>query len=201
MDDSAAWEARYAAADRVWAPAPNLWVREAAENLPPGRALDLAAGEGRHAIWLAQCGWRVDAVDFSPTALRRAAQAAATLDVAESIRWIEADVVAEPPEPNGYDLVLVSYLQLPPTQLEQALAGAASAVGPGGCLVLVGHHVRNVTEGVGGPRDPRVLTDPAAVARFLSDANLQVERAQTLLRPVPGAARDAVDALVVARRA
>ena len=77
--DSAEWDARYAAADLVWTAAPNRWVEAEFADLRPGRALDLACGEGRNVLWLAGRGWQVTAVDFSGVALakgRHAAQAA-----------------------------------------------------------------------------------------------------------------------------
>ena len=63
--DSAAWDDRYAASDLVWSAEPNVWVRELCARMPPGRALDIAAGEGRNALWLAEQGWAVLAVDVA----------------------------------------------------------------------------------------------------------------------------------------
>jgi 2-polyprenyl-3-methyl-5-hydroxy-6-metoxy-1,4-benzoquinol methylase len=59
--DADAWDQRYAAAERVWSVEPNVWLAQVARDLPPGRALDLACGEGRNAVWLAERGWRVTA--------------------------------------------------------------------------------------------------------------------------------------------
>ena len=69
--DADAWDERYAASDQVWTSAPNPWVEEVVGPWPPGRALDVAAGEGRHALWLVRRGWTVDAVDFSAVAVDR----------------------------------------------------------------------------------------------------------------------------------
>jgi len=63
--EAADWDARYAATDLVWSAAPNVWVEELVSGMPPGRALDIAAGEGRNALWLVEQGWEVEAVDFS----------------------------------------------------------------------------------------------------------------------------------------
>ncbi|OIJ94532.1 hypothetical protein [Streptomyces colonosanans] len=54
--DSRAWDERYAARDLVWGAEPNRWVAQETSDLQPGRALDLAAGEGRNALWLASRG-------------------------------------------------------------------------------------------------------------------------------------------------
>ena len=198
--DAQAWDARYAAAGRMWPAEPNRWIREATADLPPGRALDVAAGEGRHARWLAERGWRVDAVDFSPTALRRGAAAADRLGVGHLIRWVEADVAVTAPDPHEYDLALVAYLQLPAGQLGTAVRAAAAALRPGGLLVVVGHHVDNLTAGVGGPQDAAVLFTPEEVTDHLASTDLVLERAETVRRPVPDVTRNAIDALVTARR-
>ena len=72
--DAEQWDQRYDQADLVWSAAPNRWVEEVTGSLSPGRVLDLAAGEGRNALWLAGRGWRATAVDFSRVALDRAGQ-------------------------------------------------------------------------------------------------------------------------------
>ena len=71
--DAAGWDERYAATDLVWSAGPNQFVEAACADLPPGRAVDLAAGEGRNAIWLARRGWQVTAVDFSQVGLDKGA--------------------------------------------------------------------------------------------------------------------------------
>ncbi|MFD0328131.1 methyltransferase domain-containing protein [Streptacidiphilus monticola] len=75
--DAEDWDRRYAAEELVWSAGPNRFVAEELAGLTPGRALDLAAGEGRNALWLAEQGWRVDAVDWSAVGLDKARRAAA----------------------------------------------------------------------------------------------------------------------------
>ena len=100
----------------------------------------------------------------------------------------------------GTDLVVVAYLHLPPTELARALGHAAAALAPGGRAVVVGHDVRNLAEGTGGPQDPGVLTSPEPVRRALEAGGLVVGVAEVARRPVPGAPRDALDTVVVAHR-
>ena len=69
--DASAWDARYAGADLVWSAGPNVWVRELCTDMAPGWALDVAAGEGRNALWLVEQGWSVVAADFSPVGVQR----------------------------------------------------------------------------------------------------------------------------------
>ena len=167
--DAAHWDARYAA--RPWLTEPSSTVVDAVGHLPPGRAVDLAGGTGRHARELARRGWHVTSVDFSAVG---SAQGRAA-DTAGEVEWVVADVTTwEPPGP--VDLVLAAYVQLGAAGLRRA----AGWLAPGGRLVVVGHALRNLVDGVHGPRDP---------------AHLQTEE---VLRPDDGGT--AVELLLVARR-
>ena len=70
--EQAAWDQRYSGPDLVWGAGPNRFVTGEVTALAAGRAIDLGTGEGRNAIWLAERGWRVTAVDFSAAGLARA---------------------------------------------------------------------------------------------------------------------------------
>jgi SAM-dependent methyltransferase len=193
------WNRRYAAADRIHATAvPNGFLVAEVADLAPGTALDLACGAGRNAVWLAQRGWRVTAVDFSGVALAMARDLAAKCRV--SVEWIEADMVTWTPPARAWDLVCVLYLQLPAPERRQALRHAVSAVRPGGTLLVVGHDLLNLSEGWGGPSQPDVLFTPEDIASEID--GLQVEKAERVRRPVEdgGVVHEAIDALVRARR-
>ena len=190
------WDRRYAEKELVWSAGPNRFLVAETETLPPGRALDVACGEGRNAIWLAERGWRVTGVDFSEVAIEKARQIAARRGVEADFRV--GDVVAEAPEEQAYDLVLVFYLQLPAERMRQAVGAAARAVAPGGTFLLVGHDSRNLSEGWGGPQDPAVLYTPEDVVAALD--GLEVVKAEPVLRPVEEENATAVDALVRATR-
>jgi len=196
--DRDAWNERYSGKELVWGAGPNRFVAEAFAEAPArGRALDLACGEGRNAVALAAWGWQVTAVDFSPVALARGQRLADERGV--EVTWVEADLGAGLP-PGAFELVLLSYVHLPPQPWAQLLARAAAALAPGGELFGVGHARRNAAEGTGGPPRLDVLWDPAQVEQALRAAGLRVERAQEVLRPVEGAPRPAIDAIVRARR-
>ncbi|WP_446220156.1 class I SAM-dependent methyltransferase [Micromonospora sp. IBHARD004] len=198
--DSSAWDTRYAnTPGLVWSAEPNRFVVESVAGLTPGSALDLAAGEGRNAVWLAGAGWRVTAVDFSPVAVERGRQLASQRGV--PVEWRVADVTVYRPVPGSYDLVLISYLHLPAEELAQVLAAARNALRPGGTVVVVGHDRANLDGGTGGPQDPAILLTPEAVVDGL--AGLRIQRAETARRPVPtddGGSVDALDTVVVAAR-
>jgi len=195
--DQVAWDKRYRQTERVWGSAPNRFVAEELAERAPGQALDLACGEGRNALWLAERGWRVTAVDFSPAALAkgRAAAEAAGLE----LTWTAADLTGYVPEPDAYDLVLVAYLHLPEPALRTVLGRAAAALAPGGTLLVVGHDATNPAQGAGGPQNPAILYTPETVTAALGP--LRVDRAERVRRPVDGAARPAIDTLVIATRA
>ena len=174
------WDQRYAGRELVWSAEPNRVVAEVVGRLSPGRALDLGTGEGRNAIWLAEQGWRVTAVDFSQVAVERARSLAAKRAV--TVDWRVADVVGFEPVEGSFDFVLLCYLHLPSPDREQVIDRVSEALAPGGTFLYVGHDARNIAEGVGGPQDPAVLTTPDAVARQLTGC--RVERAEVLERPV-----------------
>ena len=196
--DRAVWDERYAATELVWSAEPNVFVAEVTGDLPPGRALDLACGEGRNAIWLAGRGWRVTAVDFSAVAVDKGRKLAARAGV--DVEWRCEDVLAWEPRPRSFDLVVLSYLQLPGPALAGVVGRAGEALAPGGTLVVVGHARANLDGGVGGPQDPAVLYEPDEVVGWVG--GLVVARAEHVRRTVetPDGPRQAVDTLVVASR-
>jgi SAM-dependent methyltransferase len=197
--DAAAWDERYRERPLVWTAGPNLFVERELADLPPGRALDLAAGEGRNAIWLAGRGWEVEAVEFSPVAMEKGRQLAEAAGVAVS--WTLADLLAAPPLAPA-DLVVVAYLHLAAPQLRDALRHAATAVAPGGQLFLIGHALRNLDEGTGGPQYPEVLWTESALRDALDGTGLVLDRLEEVTRQVEteDGVRDAIDLLGRAHR-
>ena len=196
--DSAGWDRRYGGSELVWTGEPNRFLASESEDLPAGRALDVACGEGRNAVWLAQRGWQVTGVDFSQVGLDKGAQLAAQRGV--EVQWVCADVTEYVPPQQAFDLVAILYLHIAPEPMHRVLERAAAAVAPGGTLLVVGHDPTNIEEGYGGPQNPAILMSPAEIAAALP--GLYVERAERVLRPVPAAGDDvfAIDALVRASR-
>ena len=192
------WDQRYREREYVAAAEPNRFLAAAVADFEPGQALDLAAGQGRNAVWLAERGWSVTAVEWSSVAVDHGQRLAEHRGV--SVDWILADLRQWTPPPQTFDLVVVTYLH--PSQAERAglWRAAAEAVAAGGHLVVVGHDLRNLADGTGGPSDPEFLYTADEVVAALPD-EFEIIRAGEVLRPVEDAETDAVDNIVVARRA
>src|SRR6476661_6191139 len=164
--DASEWDERYRAEGLVWG-------GEELSDAPPGLALDLACGEGRNALWLAARDWQVIAVDFSEVAIAKARE----LDTHRLVEWVEGDArTYRPPQP--VDLALLCYLQLPPVERRAAVRGAAAALAPEGVLLVVAHDSRNLYDGTGGPKEPRVLYTATDVAADLDGTGLVIDRAE-----------------------
>lgn len=184
--DSTGWDERYAASDLVWSAGPNVFLPPVVESLVPGAALDIACGEGRNAIWLAQQAWDVTGVDFSSVGIAKAAQIAGDTDV----DWVVADVVSFQPA-QAFDLVIIFYLHLDEPDFASVLTHAVDVVKPGGTLFGVGHAVRNLTDGYGGPPIPEILWSEEAIAPMLT--GLDVIELGERTRFVPDVEATAID--------
>lgn len=134
------WDERYAADDRVWSGQPNPQLVDRVTGTTPGRALDVGAGEGADAVWLARQGWRVTAFDVSQVALDKAARHALDAGVADLISWQRVDLATWVGQPASYDLVSAQFMYLDQPGLTTLYRQLAAAVAPGGTLLLVGHH-------------------------------------------------------------
>ena len=203
--DSTTWDKKYKDSELLWSADANIWVKDLTQDQPAGTALDIAAGEGRNALWLAARGWEVTAVDFSVVALQRA-RALADEHLgrdADRLTTLEADVETWVPKARSYDLVLVAYLHLPEQLRRSVMRAAAEAVASGGTLLVVGHDLENLGSGHGGPQNPEVLYRPSDIVADIEPAGLIVDRSETAARSVTdgqGQPAEALDALVVARR-
>ncbi len=185
--DAQAWDARYAA-DQQWSSGPNATVAELVADLQPGRAVDLAAGEGRNARWLAGRGWDAVAVDFSAVGLDRGR----TAEHGDAVTWVVADATTWTTEEGSLDLVVLAYLHLPVDTIQAVLTRAVGWLRPGGRLLVIGHDVDNVAHGVGGPQDTSILYSVDRLAPVA--ALLEIDRLEQLPRDTP--AGTALDTLL-----
>jgi SAM-dependent methyltransferase len=191
--DAHDWDRRYLDQPSPWTDEANRFLAETVADLEPGRALDLACGEGRNALWLARRGWSVTGLDFSSVAVDRARDIAADEEL--DARFETIDLRHWTPD-DDFDLVCVLYLHLAHSDLGPILARAAEAVAPGGTLFVVGHHIENLEHGSGGPQSADVLYTESDLADWCPLPPARLER---ITRQTP-AGGTAVDALLVAHR-
>lgn len=194
----AAWDERHSGGDfEGRGPNPNL-VR-AVTGVAPGRALELAAGSGTNAVWLAKNGWQVTAIDWSSVGLSNARRQAD--DAGVKIELQQRNLFDWQPPAAAFDLVLLVYLHLPPAQRRQVYAAAAGGVAADGRIVVIGHDRSNAVPGQVGHPDPERLFTAAELAAELTaqDPGLVVERAE-VRRQDPAPERNPIDALLVLRR-
>ena len=131
------WDERYRSGERaaeVLDAAPTPLLVEAAKKLAPGKALDLACGTGRNALWLAAQGWSVTAVDGSPVAIDILRSRASERGVMVSTRVADLEKSEYQIEPSSWNLVAICYY-LQRDLFEPAKQGVV----PGGILVSIVH--------------------------------------------------------------
>lgn len=173
--DARGWDERYGSTDRLWSEGPNMFVADRLGPTEPGVGIDVASGEGRNAVWLAEQGWDMTAVDFSEVAAERGRA------VSDAVEFVVADVMTWDP-PRTYDLALVAYLHLPQDEMRHVLVRVSGWLRPGGELFVIGHDSSNIEEGHGGPQDPERLTDVEATVGWLGD--MDVIEAEVVRRPI-----------------
>jgi SAM-dependent methyltransferase len=198
------WDELYGARERVWSGRVNPWLADVAEPLEPGRALDLGCGEGGDTVWLADHGWRVTAVDISPTALERAAAAAEAAGVAARIDFQRHDLLQSFPD-GEFDLVSAQFLQSPlDFDRDTVLRRAVAAVAPGGLLIVVDHGAAPPWAHEMARKHRFLSVDEVIDPIGLDPAEWQRVRAEPVERPATGPDGEAatlLDNVIVLRRA
>jgi len=149
------WNARYAQGAYAERTNPNQLLESWLARVPVGRALDVACGAGRNAMYLAAAGFSVDAVDISRNALARAARLAEERQL--EVNWLEWDFDDGMPDTGSYDLIIMfRYLNMALLEtLKQRLR-------PGGFVIVEQHLVSDAQ--VIGPRGARFRVEPGALA-------------------------------------
>jgi SAM-dependent methyltransferase len=177
---------------------PNAHLTAEVSGLRPGRALDGGCGHGSDTLWLAARGWQVTAVDFSAAALAyaRSTAKAAGAHVAGRVTWAEADLATWTPPAAHFDLVASLYVHVAGS-VEEMVRRMATAVAPGGTLLLVGHRPVDPDTGAATPAAGQVQVSVETAVTALDRHRWEVEVAEERPR---AAARTGVDAVIRARR-
>lgn len=166
------WNDRYAKKDLVWSAGPNELFATEIRSLKPGKAVDVACGEGRNAIWLAEQEWNVTAIDFSDVAIEKGRQIAAKRDVI--VNWIAEDVSTWKLPKYEFDLVAVLYLHTTIREREQWLKNVIDSVKPSGTFIYIAHDSDNIENGVGGPQDPALLPTVSEITNALKGFDVEI---------------------------
>jgi SAM-dependent methyltransferase len=201
--DEKFWNERYRSAPAIWSGEPNPQLVAEISGIEPGAALDVGCGEGADAIWLAERGWRVTAIDISTVALDRAKALDVAPEVMRRIDWVHADLTASAPSVSSYDLASVHFMQLQKAPREALLQGVAASVKPNGVLLVVGHHPDDLkTPGLRRPPLPGMLYTAADIVPLLDPRDWSIETNEVRERQVEqgGAAFTVYDAVLRARR-
>jgi len=195
------WDERYRTAELIWSETPNQFLVSETADLTPGRALDVACGEGHNAIWLAEQGWTASGTDFSAVGLEKARALAGQRGVVVGFEL--HDSTTWTPPARSFDLVCVFYLQLPEPERSAALVNAMAGVAVGGTVLIVAHDVDNLAHGVGGPQSADVLYSVDEVADLVRSSGFDLVKAHQVFREVrtpSGETARAIDTLVRAVR-
>jgi SAM-dependent methyltransferase len=180
--DTRTWDAFYAGSGDgapLWSGLPNGSLVLEVNDLEPGTALDIGCGEGGDAIWLAQQGWKVTALDPSAVALERGATAAASTET--TVTWMHGGLIELADELDTFGLVSVQYGVLPLDTELNAIQLLCRAVAPGGTLLVV-HHELDLTHHSHDSFDPAAHVMPDDVAAHLGD-DWQIETHERRNRP------------------
>ena len=152
MSDLERWESRFSQEGYLFGTEPNAFLKAQAHRLRPGLdVLSVADGDGRNGVWLAEQGLNVHSVDFSPTALKKAAALAKARGVA--IRAERVDLFAWAWPAEVYDVIVVIFIQFaPPAERKRMFEGIKQALKPGGLLIMEGYGPKQLDYGTGGPK-------------------------------------------------
>lgn len=176
--DSKYWDEKYSTDEFIYTKVVNRFIAELCGDLEVSgskRAIELAGGEGRNAVWLAKQGWHVENVDFSQKALDKYLILAQEEGVAELCSATCADALKFEPLVSPVELAVIGYLQIPEAQLEVATRRIAGYVAHGGHLMGVWHSRDNLVGGFGGPRDPDVLPNVETITKALEGTGLTIQ--------------------------
>jgi len=180
MSDAALfWNPKFAASDYVYGTDPNDFLRHYCRELPAGGpVLSLGEGEGRNAVYLAEQGFSVTALDAASAGLIKVTKLAERRAV--SVKTIHADLDEYQIAPGAWQGIVSVFCHLPTQLRARVLRDVVAGLAPGGVLLMEGYTPRQLAFGSGGPKDVDLLLEPDAVRDELTGLELlhfaEVER-------------------------
>lgn len=177
------WDARFAEPILAYGSAPNDFLADHADRLPVGRTLCLAEGQGRNAVYLAQHGHDVLAVDLSAVGLERAHQLAAERGVEIETRVV--DLAHFDIEPGGWDCIVSVFAHTPADVRRRLHAQVAKGLRPGGAFLLEAYTPEQTRRDTGGPSGDAAIDITMTVEGLRRElAGLRLEIAHEIEREV-----------------
>jgi len=173
--DKAFWDSKYSTDEYVYTKNVNRFVKQYLEDLPPGKVIDLAGGEGRNTVFFAEKGWQAENIDLSSVGLEKCQKLAAERGVSDNVFTTNSSALDFESVLAPVDLGLIGYLQIPKEQLAVAIERLVANIVPGGVFFGVWHALENLKDGFGGPQDPNVLPSVSQMTELLSSLPLEIE--------------------------
>jgi SAM-dependent methyltransferase len=183
MSELARWNDRFSAPGYHFGTAPNAFLASQAHLLAPGRtALSIADGEGRNGVFLAERGLDVLSVDFSPRALAKARELAASRGVRLAIE--EADLLNWTWPTARFDVIVAIFVQFATAEERPRMfAGIKQALRPGGLLLMQGYRPEQLAYATGGPKQVGNLYTRALLEQAFADfAALDIREHDDVIR-------------------
>jgi SAM-dependent methyltransferase len=188
------WNDRYLGDDLVYGAAPNDFLASVADRLPAtGHALDIGAGEGRNALFLASRGLNVLAVDQSEVGMQKARRLAQACGL--TLRTHVTDLQDFDEKPNSFDVITSIFVHLPTMLRALVHKRVAAWLKPDGLFVLEAYAPDQIERDTGGPKDPGLLAPLNVIVSEL--AGLEIEHQAALVRNVSEGSFHTGDASVV----
>ena len=175
MSEHERWETRFRAPGYAFGKEPNAFLKSQAPQLRGGgTALSVADGEGRNGVWLAEQGFDVLAIDFSPTGLQKSRALAAERGVRLSTEL--ADVTTWRWPADAYDVIAAIFIQfVTPSERSALFANIKRALKPGGLLLMEGYRPEQLQYRTGGPPEAeRMYTRPLLETAFGDMAQIAI---------------------------
>lgn len=187
------WDERYSSDEYAYGTDPNDFLVSVVDRLSRGRVLCLGEGEGRNAVWLAQRGFDITAVDASRVGLDKALRLAEECGVEVCV--VHADLADYAIKPDAWESIVSIFCHLPPALRRRVHANVVSGLKPGGTFLLEAYTPAQLRLGTGGPPRLEMMMDLESLRGEL--AGLEFIHARELERPVrEGAYHDGQGAVV-----